>query len=214
MANILIPYVIAFAITLISAIWAIVIWSRVEDRFTPLLIYFVLSAICEIPGNINFLILDKGPSTLIYNLFVLIEAFLWLWLFFKWKLFRNNTYLFYTLASSFVAVYIADFIITGDMNTIFTAYRLYYGFVLVLLSIHHVNYQIVHETKNLIKSSSFLICIGLIIMFTNKILLETFYLVFSEYSFGILVIVTLIFKSILMLALLWMPTKPKGLHSL
>lgn len=207
-------YYIAYFVTIISAIWSLLIWNSANESFKPLFVYCLLSAFIESIYFVTFHFFNLNIDSSGYNIFVLLESFIWIWLFYNWRLFDKNKSIVYVIAASFLIGWIADFIYVGNISEVFTAFRLYYGFVLVILSINSINYQIVHDKKNPLKSSRFLICIGLIIMFTNKILLEASYMVFSSYSFDLLVIVSLIFKLILILALLWMPRKPRSSHLL
>ncbi len=90
------------------------------------------------------------------------------------------------------------------------------SFVLIFLAINQVNQLIIQEKRNLLKNSKFLICAGVLIFFTYKIMVESFYVmkldqstIFLSGIFNILVFVNLFVNLLFALATLWIPTRQR-----
>jgi len=209
------PYYPAFIITIASAIIALFLFKKVDKRFIPFLIYVMLSGLIEI---IYFFInkyAASQTSVLGYNIYVLLEGFVLVWMFNKWRVLDRYKYLPNLLYIGFMISWSIDLIYTGTIHEVLIFYRIFYSFVLVMLAINSMNLMIVHSKSNLLRSSKFLISSGILVLYTNKIVLESFYLLLTENSFLILRYVALFVKFILFLALLWIPKKPrKSLPSL
>jgi len=204
-------YYFALSITLLSAIIALFRFISVEKRFHPFLIYLMISGLIEFIYMVVNSHLEKQSSVLGYNIYVLMEGMVLVWMFDTWKVMGQRKYIPNLLYGMFFIVWCGDWYYTGDLHQVLIFYRIVYSFILVLLAINAMNLMIVHSKSNLLTSSRFLISSGVLILYTNKIVLESFYLLLTENSFLILRYVTLFVKIVLFLALLWIPKKPREL---
>lgn len=150
------------------------------------------------------------------NVYVLLEAFLFLWLFCNWNILDSKSWTFRLLAVTLVLIWIYDNFIWHNIRNVNSLFRICYAFVLIFLAINQLNKLIVGERSNLWRNSKFLICIGICIFYSYKASIEVFYLIklkasdnFYNYIFLILVIVNLFVNLIYGLAALWIPTKQK-----
>lgn len=150
------------------------------------------------------------------NLYVLLEALLITWQFRKWGLFMNKTALFLAIQSSITLFWLADNLLLTGLYQLNLYFRIFYSFVIVIMSIHMNNILIFTYRRKLLQSHIFLICSGLIIYFTYKILIEAFWLYglnsSREFRISVYLVLTwinLFVNIIYALAMLWIPKKPQ-----
>lgn len=116
----------------------------------------------------------------------------------------------------FALVWLLNFWLVKNIFVMFHHFRIYYAFLLVLLSLYEVNTAIYGNTKTILKNTRFLVCTGLIMLYTFKIITELFWLyginnsdafLYNVYSwFGY---VNMIINLLFILAVLWIPKKPR-----
>lgn len=153
------------------------------------------------------------------NVYVLLESLLLLWLFSRWKLFDRHPNLPKILAASFILVWLAEVLLISNIKIVAGYFRVYYSFAIVLISVSMINKLITEERGNLLKNACFIICIGFIVYFTNKILVEIFYLYglmsnskeFRFHVYDVMRAVNLFSNLIYAVALLWIPRKNSSL---
>lgn len=150
------------------------------------------------------------------NLYILLEALLITWQFRKWGLFMNKTALFLAIQSSITLFWLADNLLLTGLYQLNLYFRIFYSFVIVIMSIHMNNILIFTYRRKLLQSHIFLICSGLIIYFTYKILIEAFWLYglnsSREFRISVYLVLTwinLFVNIIYALAMLWIPKKPQ-----
>lgn len=112
---------------------------------------------------------------MIYNIYVLIEFPLFCWLFYNWAPGRNNRLVTFLLTGLGMVIWLVETFEFRTILQISSYYRIYYSFVLVLLSINHINRLLVDEKKLVLYNASFLVCAGIIIYYSFKILVEVFW---------------------------------------
>lgn len=112
------------------------------------------------------------------NVYVLVEYAIILSLFYKWDNISITKY--YFLITTGVLVWIMDNIVINAINEDNALFRIYYSFVIVLLSIDQVNRIIVYEKRSLVKNASFLICLAFLFYYGFKAFVE----VFSAFHLG------------------------------
>jgi hypothetical protein len=156
-----------------------------------------------------------GSSVINCNIYVLLEALLFCWLFFKWGVgFKSRTVFIY-LQLSIVIFWIWDSLIYNRITDFSSFFRIFSSFILVFLAIDQIIRLIVTERSNLLKNSRFLISVGVVIFFSYRALYEVFYLnkSFSNtfyhrinmIMYGVNFLVNIIFA----FAALWVPTRQK-----
>jgi len=150
------------------------------------------------------------------NIYVLLEAFLFLWLFYNWGTLKEKSWHLPVLGSSLLLIWILDNFVLHKITLINSLFRICYSFVLVFLGINQLNAMIVGERGNMLRNAKFLICTGICIFYSYKAFLEVFYLFQSDKNipllnnvFLILAFVNLFVTFIYALAALWIPTKQK-----
>jgi len=150
------------------------------------------------------------------NIYVLLEAGLFLWLFYNWGRLQEKTWHLPALAFALVCIWVADNFVLNKLTSINSLFRICYSFVLVFLGINQLNIMIVGERGNMLYNAKFLICTGICIFYSYKAFLEVFYLFQSDKNipllnnvFLILAFVNLFVTFIYALAALWIPTKQK-----
>lgn len=140
----------------------------------------------------------------------LCESLFLLWFFNSLGVFKNRK-LLYLLGGLFVAIWIAENFLSSHFSARVTYFfDMVYALSVVLLSISAIN-NLLFTEKELLKNPTFLICAGLIIYFTYKIMERLFGLYGLKNSMdfrssvqGILMIINCLANLIYALAVVWM----------
>jgi hypothetical protein len=148
------------------------------------------------------------------NIYVLLESIFILWQFKRWKLFDRYRNFFHGLLGAFITVWLVECFLISKIIYIASYFRIFYSFAVALMSVQMINVLIVNESRSLAKNATFLICIGFIIFFTYKVLVEVFWLYGLNHSndfranvYRILLFINLFTNLIYALAALWIPRK-------
>lgn len=170
-------YYLRLALNLLIIVPAIVGWvrfSKISPAFLPFLLFVWVGALSEIYSAIvvNFFHLYNIVS---FNIYSLAEICLLLWYFKRLNLFNAKTLKFLLLTSGIV--WLLETIFVSKLSLDFNNYsRIFFDFIIVLLSIAMLNQQLLKARKNLLKDAVFIICIGFILMFTYSLLVASFFL--------------------------------------
>jgi hypothetical protein len=204
-----------------SVIIATVIgWIRIRKigpTYYPFLLCITLAAINE---AISYYYIDirHQSNAVNANLYVLAESLLLLWQFRNWKTFDYHKKIFWLIAIVFLASWTADNFILGKINHFRSYFRVIYSFILVLLSINCVNHLITDDRKSLLTNPVFVICSGMIIYYTYKVLVEVFWIYgiagnnqFTTKLYDIHTIINLISNLVYAWAILWMQKRQRFL---
>lgn len=205
--------VLCSATILFPAIAGIIKFKNTERIYYPFIIYLWVATLNEI---ISYFISLLGYSTTLNNnIFILAEALLILWQFKKWEIFHSYKKGYVILALALVAIWLLDNSNIEKLTSITSPFRLFYSFMIVLMSIHINNRLVFTYKKNLLKSPVFIICCGFTIYFTYKILVEVFWIygLNSTKNFRIDVYVILTWINVLinilyLVAIICIPKKP------
>jgi hypothetical protein len=150
------------------------------------------------------------------NVYVLTEAVLYCWLFYNWSsLLRNKKR--YGLLIVFICIaWVTDNFILHSIHTSNSLFRIISSFILVFLAIDQINRLLTTERSAILSNARFLISTGLVIYFTYKAMVETFYLFQLDFSnrfyhniYIIMDCVNLFVNLIFAVAALWIPTRQK-----
>jgi hypothetical protein len=209
--NIQIQYISAFSILIPCSI-ALIRFRKLDKVFLPFIVLLWVGALNE---ALSFVLVKFGrPTTINNNIYVLCESIAILWFFKKIRTVLTGKLIFGFLISSFIVFWIIETFITGWFNRISSYFRIFYSFVIVILSISTVNFLIVTEKKALLKLPVFIISVGFIIFFTYKVLVEAFSLVglnksdeFRGEVYAIQDWLNLFVNLVYALAILWIPRK-------
>lgn len=197
---------------LIAGIIGGVRFKHIHHTYYPLLYFFWLAGLNEI---VNYSLAINGIYTLLNgNIYVLIESFLITWYFQKIGIFRRIPVLFYCILTAFGVTWAFENFIFSSITNVGVYFRITYSFIIVLMSIHAINNLIANNRGMLLKNASFLICIGFIVYYTYKVIIEAFFIYglsssirFQDVIYDILVYINVVVNFIYALAALWMPKR-------
>jgi hypothetical protein len=203
-------YSIVFAMVI-----AIVRIRIIHRSYYPFVLLIFFAGLNEF---ISFLLIRvfKESNAVSSNILGFVEALFWTWQFRCWTS-KGREWKRYPAAAMILGViWIVENVFFGRIFTFSSAYAIVYSFVLVFFAIDRVNHLIVEETRNLLVNSQFLICIGVVIFYSYRIFVESFYLfefensqVFLSHVFSILAFVNLFVNLLFALATLWIPSRQK-----
>jgi len=209
--NFYIIVLLSFTI-LIAGIIGGVRFNRVHHSYYPLLYFFWLAGLNEI---LSVLLLMQGINNNVNgNIYFLFESFLITWYFQKIGIFKKVPVLFYCILTALGVSWVFENFIFSSINKVGVYFRIIHSFIVVLMSIHAINNLITNNQGSLFKNASFLVCIGFIIYYTYKVIVEAFYiyglsssLQFQVVIYEILVYINVVVNFIYALAALWMPKR-------
>ncbi len=204
--------ILSYSLLAIAAIIGLIRFKKTSMVFLPFLLFLWLGLTNEVVSTITGKIIRN--TAINNNIYVLLESCLIAWQFQRWGLFKDQKKLFPILLVAFGTVWTVETLIIYKITAVSSYFRIFYSFVVVLMSINMINSLIVNESRSLLKNAAFLICIGFIIFFTYKILVEIFWVYglngskeFRSNVYSILKLINLFCNLIYALAALWVPRK-------
>ena len=155
--------------------------KRIATNWLPFLTLLALAFIAELISFIiiHFFNLGNAPVIKVYSL---LECCLIFSQFYKWTNFKNEKKMLLLLTGACLAVWITENIIFLKINTFSPYFRVFYAFIIVLLSINHINAIIVRHGGHLLKNPWFIICLSFIIFFTYQIIYEASFFIGDDQS--------------------------------
>ena len=196
----------------IAAIIGLININRIDKNFYLFITLLWIGLANEITSSI--LIAYSKPNAFNSNIYVLTEALLVTWFFQRLGLFTRNRKIFYLILLIFSLSWGWENFISGSIFRFGSYFRIFYSFVIVLMSINLLNRLIYEEKKKLVNNPVFLILIGFIIFFTYKALVEIFWVYglnsSKEFRVAVYRIMTYINFSVNLIyaiALVWTPRK-------
>lgn len=211
--NYITAVIFSFSIT-IAAIIGWIRFKKISPAYYPFIYLIWIGLLNEI---ISFIVAQHGhPNTLNNNIYALIESLLITWQFREWGLFNRLKSAFLIIVFLLSLAWIVDHFFVSEITSSTFYFRIFYSFIIVLMSINILNRLIVSERKNILKNSIFLICISFVIYYTYYVLVMTFLLygLGLSYSFmfkiaSFLPYTNLLSNLIYAIAILWMPAKQR-----
>lgn len=202
-------YTIAIAATIGLIRFQKIIWT-----YRPFVLITIVALTNEIVSTL--LIMSNHSNAASTNILNLVEGCLWLFQIKLWAGFKRRKWLFPALLAGLAGLWVMENIVFQKIYVFSSIFAIASAVVFVLLAIDQVNQLIVEEKDNLLLNSRFLICVGIIIFYTYRIMVESFYLMnltqsnrFLENIFSILVFVNVFVNLLFALAILWIPTRQK-----
>jgi len=194
----------------LAAITGSLRWGKIDPSNRPIIVAWWIVVITE---TIQYLLINLGMySNLVYNLYMVPLSAMLLFQFNKWGILGKRLMLAIFLI--LIAIWIADyFIINGYMLTTRRfIHRLMFNLVVVMLAVTSINKQIMSERRVLLTNSRFLICVGLTIYYTYRVLVDAFWLYGLSNEFTTILAsfnryLLQFYYLILFLAALWIPRK-------
>jgi hypothetical protein len=198
----------------IAALIGWIRFKRINPTYYPFIFCLWVGLLNEI---VSFLIAQAGYQTAVNNnIYVLIESIMFAWQFKRWGIFNQHKNVFGIIITIFAITWVLENIIIWEITMINSYFRIFYSFLLVLMSVGTINNLLFRESDNLLKNPVFLICIGFIIYFTYKVLVEAFWIYglnssenFRMRVYDISSYINLFTNLVYALAVLWMPQKQK-----
>lgn len=161
-----------------------------------------------------FIVNENNHNTINNNVYVLLESLLITWFFQRLGLFKKVLALFYCILTALCIVWLMEVFVFSAINKVAVYFRVFYSFLMVLMSVHHINKLITTSKGLLWKNATFLLCVGFVIYFTYKVFVEAFFiyglgssLEFQFVIFSILSYINLFSNLLYALAVLWMPKR-------
>jgi hypothetical protein len=197
---------------IIAGVIGLIRYKKILTSYQPFVYFAWLSVINDLLSAMLVAMMHTNPVN--GNIYVLCEAFLFLWLFRNWGILKDRAMAYIAVLLSLIWIY--DNFIWHQITRLNSLFRISYSFVLIFLAINQLNKLIVGERGILLRNTKFLICIGICIFYSYKASIEVFYLIelqasnnFYSNIFLIHIIVNLFVNLIYGLAALWIPTKQK-----
>lgn len=197
----------------IAGIIGLVRFRKLKQNYYPFIFFVWAGCINEL---ISFLlVMNKDYTYINSNIYVLVASVLIL-IFFKTNdLFKDNRLLYYAIFSAFIAVWLYESFFRINIHKQIASYfRIFSSLVIILLSISLINSILLSSKERISKYAPFLICVGLILFYTYKTIVEAFSIYglessqdFQLYVWYISVFVNFIANLIYALAVLWIPKK-------
>jgi hypothetical protein len=208
-------HVFSYSILLAGIIGAIRL-KWLDRSFLPFLILIWIGCFNEFLSE--FLIARKMHTIINSNIYVLIEGLCITWLFYLQRLFKNASFFLHAILSSLILVWVIEITLIRSIHDVFIYYRIFYSFCIVFMSIQQINTLLTSSRTSIHTNALFLICIGFIIYFTYKILVNSFWLYGLKRSqdfvmgiYAIMIYINLFCNLIYALATLWIPRKQPSL---
>ena len=199
---------------LVAVIVVAVRLRRIHCSYYPFVLLLFAGLLNEI---VSFLLIHvfKESNAVATNIFGLIEGLLWIAQFRRWTTFQDKRADRLLIAVIFLT-WTTENIFMGKIFLFSSAYSIGYSFLLVFLAINQMNRLIVHERGNLLVNSRFLISVGVLVFYSYRKFVDSFYFFDLEESdefltnvFSILAFVNLFVNLLFALAAVWIPSRQK-----
>lgn len=197
----------------IAGVIAIVRFKKINKIFYPFLICLWIGCINEVLSEI---LIESGNTTLANNnVYVLIESIMLLWYLKNTGLFHKSRLTMPILSGFFLITWFTENLLNHTLQKQDYYFRIIYSFVIVILSINAVNKIIVTNRKSILRNADFLLCIGFIIYFAYKALVQAFAIYgydkanmsFLMGIYDLMMYVNFSINLVYALAVLWMPKR-------
>lgn len=195
---------------LLAGVIGLVRFRSISPVYYPFLYFVWLGCANELLSTV---LAHRGFYTTVNNnIYVLLASAIMLWFFKSIGLFDRRPRLFDLLLASFATVWLYETFVLRDIQQISSYFRMYFSFVVVLLSVSAINRILVSTTGAIHTSPVFLIATGFIVFYTYKVLIEAFWLYglgtsheFAAMVYQILIYIIFFVNLIYALAALWIP---------
>lgn len=193
--------------------------KKMDEAYRPFIAICACGLLAELLRFYQiWLYFNEGIKTnyVIYNIYILAIALLYLQLFFNWQTFGLQKWKLYLGWGILVSVWLTDHVFLGPerLLTMTSIFRMTYSSMICLLSVQQINLLIINEKKILLKNPRFLICISVLVFFLLYIIQESVHLfdpdisqVFFKAIFIIRSRMTSFIYLLFFLAILWIPPK-------
>lgn len=213
--SMLVVQIFSFSI-FIAGLISVVRFNTIAKNYHPYIFLLWIGCANELVST--FLVSNNHFTIINSNVYVLVEALFLTWFFQKSKLFERTPQLFGIIVAALCLFWLMETIVLHNIHHYGYYFRIFYSAVVVLMSISAINYLLTTEDQFLLKNATFLFCIGFLLYFIIKVLVNSFWaygltssLTFLKGISNILVLVNLFTNLIYALAVLCIPKKQPSL---
>jgi len=197
---------------LIAGIIGIIRYSQIRSIYRPFIYLIWIGCANEIISY--FLIINHQNNIINGIVYDLFESILLLWFFKNLGVFNKKIGQFYFFIGIFIGIWVMETFFSKEFGRSYNNYfSVAYSFSIVILSINAIN-SLLFKERDIIKNPAFLICIGILVFFTYKVVIEMFWIyglresrTFRMNVYIILVYINLLCNLIYAIAILWMRKK-------
>ncbi len=181
---------------------------HLADRYLPLLLLLGIGIVAEAA---SFLFYRAGNEAC-ENIYFLLEAILYCWLFRGWGHVLRSKLAFYTVTGALLLLWITDNLVLHRIAAFNPLFQVVYSLCLVFFAVDEMNWLIVNEHGQIITNARFIICISVVLFFAYKASAEVFYHYADDYDikehiFALEAVLNVAFNALLALAFLCVPRK-------
>ena len=155
--------------------------KRLGKTYSPFFLLLLLGLLTEV---ISFVVINRyhGGNAAIIKIYSLLECCLLIYQLYVWQNDKNYKMLFVVLGGICITCWVTESIVFNNLNTFSPYFRVFYAFVIVLLSINQINSMMFKDNLVLLKDPKFILSLGFIIFFLYQIIYEASFFVGSDKS--------------------------------
>lgn len=150
-------------------------------NYQPFFLLLIIGFFAELASFIFIDYFNKSNAGVI-KIYSLLESVILLYQFYLWKDERKRTLIFTFLWTICLLFWVIEVVPFNNFNSFSPYFRVFYAFVLVLLSVNQINSMIFYHEGSLFKNPRFLLCLGFIVYFLYQIIYEASFFIGSEQS--------------------------------
>jgi hypothetical protein len=197
---------------IIPVIISIVRFNKINPVFRPFAYLLWGGCLNEVFSGV---VIQMGYyNTVNFNIWLLLEAYILIWLFKEWRLPVSSKKLYNSMFFIYSIAWLLETIFISKLTLGFNSYfRILYSFITVLMSISLINFLLLKE-RNLLRNPMFIISCAFILFYTITSVAEAFYaygLHFPGkgdiYMSVVITVTNFVCNLIFVLAILWMPKR-------
>lgn len=152
--------------------------NKLKHCWLPFFYLLLLAFVAELLSyyNIEYLQTSNAPIIKVYSL---CECCLIIYQFYILQN-RRSRMIFFGLIVTCILFWLLENIALKNIDTFSPYFRVFYAFIIVLLSINLINRSIVDQRNSLLKSPVFVLCLAFIIFFIYQIIYEASFFIGSD----------------------------------
>jgi hypothetical protein len=155
--------------------------KRLDKNYYPFYLFLLLGLTAELASFVFINVFKIGNASVI-KVYSLLECCIIIYQMYLWQNSDKYKKLFTLLAGICITFWIIETIVFLNINTWSPYFRVFYAFVIVLLSVNQINSMMFNTDLVLSKNPTFIICLGFIIFFLYQIIYEASYFIGSDKS--------------------------------
>lgn len=197
-----------------GAVIGIIRFPVITTPDRPLVLMFCLGFLNEFTSLL--FIFFRCPTAVNGNIYVLLEYFLALRVFYSWGLHQSRLMGYFILGAACSCVWIIDNLILHSLTTFNICFRIVSAMIIVCLSTDQINQLVYTEKGKLSYNTRFLAASGFLVFFFYKLFYEILYFIELPLSYPahqnlyfIFLGFNLMYTLLYTLVIIWLPTKLK-----